>query len=68
MNQSPFELPFVEVHRVREFTYLPKSDEDVKRSVWNCDGEVLNDSKIRVKVHCQVLPVFARGLEKSLSD
>jgi ceramide kinase len=68
MNQSPFELPFVEIHRVKEFTYFPKSEDGTKSSVWNCDGEVLDDSRIRVKVHCQVLPVFARGLEKSQDD
>ena len=45
------------------------SDDDVSsKSVWNCDGEILPDPKIRVKVHCQILPVFARGLEKHVSE
>ena len=83
MNKSPFDLPFVEIHRVKEFTFTPSPDDsdantnddassvdvitpkvDVKRSVWNCDGEILHDSKVRVKVHCQILPVFARGPER----
>ena len=37
--------------------------DDKKTSVWNCDGEVLNSPAIYVKVHCQTLPVFARGPE-----
>ena len=89
MNKSPFDLPFVDIHRVKEFTFTPtleqdtgsnsdddnassvnvidrkaNDDDDVRKSVWNCDGEILPDPKVRVKVHCQILPVFARGLEK----
>jgi ceramide kinase len=81
MNKSPFDLPFVDIFRVREFTFTPTLDEnedndngstddviarkdEVDKSVWNCDGEILPDPKVRVKVHCQILPVFARGLEK----
>ena len=85
MNKSPFDLPFVEVHRVKEFTFTPNLEDieandanddtsssndaitqknDGERSVWNCDGEILLDTKIRVKVHCQILPVFARGPER----
>ena len=44
------------------------SDDVSSKSVWNCDGEILPDPKIRVKVHCQILPVFARGLEKHVSE
>ena len=86
MNKSPFDLPFVDIFRVREFTFSPTLDEnednndnssddvidrkgeEVKKSVWNCDGEILPDPKVRVKVHCQILPVFARGLEKQASN
>ena len=55
--------------KVREFRFRPiheKSGTDHKNkttSVWNCDGEVLSHSEIYVKVHCQILPVFARGPE-----
>ncbi|KAH0616526.1 hypothetical protein JD844_027692 [Phrynosoma platyrhinos] len=34
-------------------------------STWNCDGETLDSSTIEVKVHCQLLKLFARGIEKS---
>lgn len=32
-------------------------------STWNCDGETLDSSMIEVKVHCQLLKLFARGIE-----
>jgi ceramide kinase len=70
-------LPFVDRVKVREFSFTPdpellESDTGLddqnnvqgrnkKTSVWNCDGEILPNPKIIVKVHCQVLPVFARG-------
>ena len=74
-TNSPFQLPFVQVYRVKEFTFHPKEslnlDSDdggsdgtkIAKSVWNCDGELISSSCIRGKVHCQVLPVFARGIE-----
>ena len=71
LNSSPYELPFVEHVKVREFRFIPDDKEknlsntgsarNNKTSVWNCDGEVLNTPEIHVKVHCQALPVFARG-------
>lgn len=59
---DPFALPYVERIKVREFTYKVADDEKSgKTSVWNCDGEILQCPQIHVKVHCQLLPVFARG-------
>ena len=71
LNSNPFELPFVERIKVREFRFRPIHEKsgitDHKNktctSVWNCDGEVLSHAEIYVKVHCQILPVFARGPE-----
>ncbi|XP_052778575.1 ceramide kinase-like [Mya arenaria] len=34
-----------------------------KTSVWNCDGEVIDQAKISVRVHCQLINLFARGVE-----
>ncbi|XP_036616097.1 ceramide kinase [Trichosurus vulpecula] len=34
-------------------------------STWNCDGEILNNSAIEVRVHCQLLQLFARGIEET---
>ncbi|XP_066566276.1 ceramide kinase isoform X2 [Amia ocellicauda] len=33
------------------------------RSCWNCDGEVLPHSAILARVHCQLVRLFARGIE-----
>lgn len=32
-------------------------------SVWNCDGEVINEAAIHVKVHCQLVTVFGAGCD-----
>lgn len=67
LRADPFDLPFVERIKVREFTYKVGddggrgNDQCGKTSVWNCDGEILQCPQIHVKVHCQLLPVFARG-------
>ncbi|XP_047405783.1 ceramide kinase, partial [Sciurus carolinensis] len=35
------------------------------RSSWNCDGEILHNSAIEVRVHCQLIQLFARGIEET---
>ena len=79
-NNSPFQLPFVQVYRVKEFTFRAKGNierkneqnegihstsasEPENRSLWNCDGELISSPCIHAKVYCQILPVFARGIE-----
>ncbi|XP_054845328.1 ceramide kinase isoform X1 [Eublepharis macularius] len=32
-------------------------------STWNCDGETLESPAIQVEVHCQLIKLFARGIE-----
>lgn len=32
-------------------------------SVWNCDGEVLDDASVHVKVHCQLVTIYATGFD-----
>ncbi|XP_072257726.1 ceramide kinase [Pyxicephalus adspersus] len=34
-------------------------------SVWNCDGETLEQTAIEMRVHCQLIRLFARGIEDS---
>ena len=67
---SQFDMPFVQVFRVKEFKFRPLVDEiedtheasDVKidgqqrlrsrsmhNSVWNCDGEVIDEPAIDVR-------------------
>uniref|UniRef100_A0A3P8YNB1 DAGKc domain-containing protein n=1 Tax=Esox lucius TaxID=8010 RepID=A0A3P8YNB1_ESOLU len=33
-------------------------------SSWNCDGEILPHAAIEVGVHCQLIKLFARGIEE----
>uniref|UniRef100_A0A4W5NVS8 Ceramide kinase n=1 Tax=Hucho hucho TaxID=62062 RepID=A0A4W5NVS8_9TELE len=35
-------------------------------SSWNCDGEILPHAAIEVGVHCQLIKLFARGIEEQL--
>ncbi|XP_021926264.1 ceramide kinase isoform X2 [Zootermopsis nevadensis] len=74
-----FDLPFVEVHRAREFTFraLPASVSDTEfalprlipgTSVWNCDGEVQWETNIRIRVHCQLLKVFTRRSQETKEE
>uniref|UniRef100_A0A2K5D5Z1 Ceramide kinase n=1 Tax=Aotus nancymaae TaxID=37293 RepID=A0A2K5D5Z1_AOTNA len=37
----------------------------VSSSSWNCDGEVLHSPAIEVRVHCQLVRLFARGIEET---
>ncbi|XP_076447595.1 ceramide kinase-like isoform X2 [Babylonia areolata] len=34
-----------------------------QNSVWNCDGEVLEHPNLHIQVHCQLISMFARGVE-----
>ncbi|XP_061532983.1 ceramide kinase-like [Phycodurus eques] len=34
-------------------------------SSWNCDGEILPHTAIDVRVHCQLIQLFARGIEEA---
>jgi len=76
-NFSPFQLPFVQIHRVDEFSFQPEIEtltndlrgksnvkpSEKRISVRNCDGELITNPSINTKVYCQILPVFARGIE-----
>ena len=46
LNTSAFDLPFVDVYRVRGFEYYPLEGDT---SAWNCDGEVITQPSLRVK-------------------
>ncbi|MBN3322524.1 CERK1 kinase, partial [Atractosteus spatula] len=109
-NKDQFDLPFVDVYRVKALRFSPPHEEeddeddeeqsptadvckyqpvaerdsgsatkrlerrkkqvlcgvcgDVRsRSCWNCDGEVLPHTAILARVHCQLIRLFARGIE-----
>ncbi|XP_042907783.1 ceramide kinase [Parasteatoda tepidariorum] len=78
-HSDPFDLDFVKVYRVREFKFNPFVTDDktpatgcvglqdgwqeMNTSVWNCDGEIINEPSLSAKIHCQLLNVFGRGFE-----
>ncbi|XP_077452057.1 ceramide kinase-like [Stigmatopora argus] len=93
-KDDQFDLSFVEVYRVRRFSFAPRhclSDSELelnppdgKRQIfsqicrdhpacgcapafssWNCDGEILPHTAIDVRVHCQLIKLFARGIEEA---
>ncbi|NXK02772.1 CERK1 kinase, partial [Herpetotheres cachinnans] len=41
---------------------------NIANSTWNCDGETLDSSAIEVRVHCQLMKLFARGIEENCND
>ncbi|XP_055714501.1 ceramide kinase [Phlebotomus papatasi] len=74
---SVAELPFVRVLRARSFHFRPADTsadapptgstqpiacDNGRRSVWNCDGEVLLEGDTTVRVHRKLLTVFRRPL------
>lgn len=58
--------PIVSGHEMKE-TDDENIDVSKEDSVWNCDGEVITAASIRVKIHCQLLPVFGTGRENRLT-
>ncbi|GFU44082.1 ceramide kinase [Nephila pilipes] len=78
-HKDPFDLSFVQVYRVREFKFNPFVSDDktpatgcrglqdnwqeLSTSVWDCDGEMINEPSITAKIHCQLINVFGQGFE-----
>ncbi|XP_071570266.1 ceramide kinase isoform X2 [Temnothorax nylanderi] len=79
-RKTLYELPFVEVYRAREFTFraLPTlqfenglnagARSSSRLSVWNCDGEVIDSTNVKIRVHCQLLKVYTRRTQDSARD
>ncbi|XP_066583603.1 ceramide kinase isoform X1 [Prorops nasuta] len=80
-QKTLYDLPFVEVYRAREFTFraLPtlhmQTDSEFNAhrfgsdlSVWNCDGEVINNSNVKIRVHCQLLNVYTRRTQEPFDE
>nr|XP_006120479.1 ceramide kinase isoform X1 [Pelodiscus sinensis] len=40
----------------------------LSNSIWNCDGETLDSLAVEVRVHCQLIKLFARGIEENSND
>ncbi|XP_074872023.1 ceramide kinase isoform X2 [Carettochelys insculpta] len=41
---------------------------NLSNSIWNCDGETLDSLAIEVWVHCQLIKLFARGIEEDVDE
>ncbi|XP_043283824.1 ceramide kinase isoform X2 [Venturia canescens] len=78
-QKNVYDLPFVEVYRAREFTFraLPSTPSfdtistahmNSAMSVWNCDGEVIQDSNVKIRVHCQLLKVYTRRIQEPIEE
>ncbi|XP_044162355.1 ceramide kinase-like isoform X1 [Bufo gargarizans] len=83
-RKDQFDLPNVEVHRIRAMRFTPEEldeEEEIRHqkrffvcpcgntsptSTWNCDGEILNCAPLSVRVHHQLIQLFARGIEGTL--
>lgn len=80
-NGNQFDLPFIKVFRVREWSFSVQTDTEgdtdlqsqpspppresraPTHSVWNCDGEIITSPNLNIRVHCQLISLFARGIE-----
>ncbi|KAK3909045.1 Ceramide kinase [Frankliniella fusca] len=73
-SRTMFDLPFVEVHRAQEFTLQAMPDPqlelldpdapDARTSVWNCDGEVIEGTNIKIRVRRQLIRMFSQRMEE----
>ncbi|KAM4018980.1 ceramide kinase-like isoform 2-T2 [Anomaloglossus baeobatrachus] len=50
------------IRRQKRFLVCPCGSPSAT-STWNCDGEILNCSQLNVRVHHQLIRLFARGIE-----
>lgn len=73
-NKSVCDLSFVEYYRAKEFCFRAcpaiSTNNDPHTipgfSKWNCDGEIIYDTDLRVKVRCQLLSVYTRGMQEQV--
>ncbi|XP_062605315.1 ceramide kinase-like [Saccostrea cucullata] len=81
-NGNQFDLPFIKIFRVREWSFSVPTTNDSEsdtqsrsstssrasrastQSVWNCDGEVVTSINLQIRTHCQLIKLFARGIEE----
>ncbi|KAH0950646.1 hypothetical protein HN011_000416 [Eciton burchellii] len=77
-RKTLYDLPFVEVYRAREFTFRAQSTlqseneinavHSSRLSVWNCDGEVIDNADVKIRVHCQLLKVYTRRTQELVRE
>ncbi|CAF3532786.1 unnamed protein product [Adineta steineri] len=57
------DLHNVERHRVSEVLIRPMHTDQIHLGNWACDGEVISGNEIKVRIHRQVLNLFASGIQ-----
>lgn len=59
-------LQHVTFHRAQEVVFTPK--DSAPQSSWNCDGEMLTEPRLKLRVHSQRVGLFCRGVETPPED
>ncbi|KAG0696842.1 Ceramide kinase [Chionoecetes opilio] len=59
-------LQHVTFHRAQEMVFTPKAG--AAESSWNCDGELLTEPRVRLRMHCQRVGLYTRGVEAAPED
>ncbi|CAF0841111.1 unnamed protein product [Adineta steineri] len=57
------DLHNVERHRVSEVLIRPMHTDQIRLGNWACDGEVITGNEIKIRIHRQVLNLFASGIQ-----
>lgn len=60
--EDPSEIP---KRTFRPICSAPRCNNGSAHSSWTCDGEILPHNAIQVSVHCQLIRLFARGIEET---
>ncbi|XP_073446982.1 ceramide kinase-like isoform X2 [Dendrobates tinctorius] len=63
MRFTPEELDEEEIIRRQKRFFTCPCENSSATSTWNCDGEILDCSQLSVRVHHQLIQLFARGIE-----
>lgn len=63
MRYTPEEVDEEEVIRRQKRFFVCPCGSSSATSTWNCDGEILNCAQLNVRVHHQLIQLFARGIE-----
>ncbi|XP_068104558.1 ceramide kinase-like [Hyperolius riggenbachi] len=59
----PKQLDEEEIIRRHKRRFFCPCGEESSSSTWNCDGEILDCAELSIRVHHQLIQLFARGIE-----
>ena len=62
-GRSIEDLPNVERYRVSEVLIHPMHTDRIRLGNWACDGELISGNEILIRIHRQVLNLFASGIQ-----